>query len=510
MLQSSTPWIGRVVEGRYRITNLLGEGAMGAVFVAEHLTLQKHVALKVVHPDRAGEADIAARFAREAMAASRLDHPNVISVLDYGRLGDGGAYLAMQLVDGPSLAQVFGEGRPLHWARMADIGAQIADALVAAQQHDIVHRDLKPENILLQPIEDGPDLVKVLDFGVAKFGRDSSAPAPVKPLQAMTTTGYVMGTPGYMAPEQALGEPADLRADLYALGVILWEGVVGHRLWPGDTLQEVVRWQLSGPAPGAASSDGNPDVPGQMERLITELLASQPEHRPDNPVEVRDQLRAMAREIPREEWKTMEADHGSARPFRRTPRISGTVPVLPASSRSRQAPSEDLYSDPVSVPSIPPPSIVPASLGLILVLLLMAVGAMAAGVADTAAIGRVLGTAEHENGVPPELELTLWRLVHTDRRSVGVASAQLLRAHVHPEEIAPYVLGIAQVRLAKTCRAKRVHVLSLEQVGDPRALPFLRRLSERPRRGCGAGKRQDCLACLRAPLANAIATLEGP
>jgi serine/threonine protein kinase len=238
-------WIGKVIADRYRVLELLGEGGMGAVYIAEHLTLQKQVALKVVHAEHAGNAELAARFAREAMATSRIDHPNVISALDFGTLPDGTAYLAVQLVRGPSLTKVLqAEGR-LHWARAAEIGAQVADALCAAHGYGIVHRDLKPDNVLLQFLDDGGELVKVLDFGVAKFERDSLAPPSVRREPNVTQIGIVIGTPGYMAPEQAIGHPADHRADLYALGVILWEAIVGRPLWAAADLQTLVERQLS-------------------------------------------------------------------------------------------------------------------------------------------------------------------------------------------------------------------------------------------------------------------------
>jgi len=156
-LQQQQRLLGQVVADRYRVLEVLGEGGMGAVYLAEHLTLHKQVALKVVHREHAGNAELAARFAREAMATSRIEHPNVISALDYGQLDDGTAYLAVQLVRGPSLTRVLRAEGPMHWARVANIGAQIADALSAAHGHGIVHRDLKPDNVLLQFLDDGTE-----------------------------------------------------------------------------------------------------------------------------------------------------------------------------------------------------------------------------------------------------------------------------------------------------------------------------------------------------------------
>jgi serine/threonine protein kinase len=147
--------IGKVVADRYRIIELLGEGGMGAVYLAEHLTLHKQVALKVVHAEHAKNPELGERFSREAMATSRIEHPNVISAIDFGKLPDGTAYLAVQLVRGPSLSRVLTAEGPMPWPRTAHIASQIADALGAAHGHGIVHRDLKPDNVLLQFLDDG-------------------------------------------------------------------------------------------------------------------------------------------------------------------------------------------------------------------------------------------------------------------------------------------------------------------------------------------------------------------
>jgi serine/threonine-protein kinase len=182
--------IGKVVADRYRIVELLGEGGMGAVYLAEHLTLHKQVALKVVHAEHAKNPELAERFSREAMATSRIEHPNVISAIDFGKLPDGTAYLAVQLVRGPSLSRVLSAEGPMPWARTATIGAQIADALCAAHGHGIVHRDLKPDNVHLQYLDNGGEMVKVLDFGVAKFsGISAPKGVPIYVNGVMSGTG---------------------------------------------------------------------------------------------------------------------------------------------------------------------------------------------------------------------------------------------------------------------------------------------------------------------------------
>ena len=224
-------WIGRVIDGRYRIDRVLGQGGMGAVFVAEHLTLAKPVALKIILPQLAGDAELAQRFAREAMVSAKLEHPHVASALDYGTLAEGGAYLVMQLARGRGLrAWLHGRADP---RTAIAIGAQIADALGAAHAHGIVHRDLKPENVIVEE-RDGGLHARVLDFGIARVADAAKGDAP------LTRLGTVMGTAGYMAPEQAVGEAVDARADVYALGVILWELVAGKTLFDQDDLGAIV------------------------------------------------------------------------------------------------------------------------------------------------------------------------------------------------------------------------------------------------------------------------------
>ncbi|MCG8556975.1 MAG: protein kinase [Proteobacteria bacterium] len=284
-------WIGRVLDERYRVTELLGEGGMGAVFVAEHLKLRKQVALKLIRPDFAGNGEVAARFAREAMATARFEHPHVASAIDYGMLAEGGAYLVTQLVRGHSLRELLERDERLGWRRACEIGAQIADALAAAKTEGIVHRDLKPDNILIQTRDDGSDLVKILDFGIARFASveqpHGQGPAAVQ----LTRVGTVVGTPGYMAPEQAVGDEVDHRADLYALGTLMWECIAGRRLWRAPDLTAQVAKQFKERTPSLRQWD--PTVPRELDALVSALCAPIIEQRPDCPGQVRDTLRRL-------------------------------------------------------------------------------------------------------------------------------------------------------------------------------------------------------------------------
>jgi serine/threonine-protein kinase len=308
------PLIGQILDHRYRVIERLAEGGMGTVYRAEHIALHKEVAIKLVQD--AENSDHAMRFLREAMMTSRIDHPNVISAIDYGTF-EQGAYLVMSLVEGPTLSHVMKLECPMSWARAAEIGAQIADAAAAAQAQGIVHRDLKPENVVLQPIADGTEVVKVLDFGIAKYARDSLVPPQVRDAQHVTRLGVVVGTPGYMAPEQALGMRAGHRADLYSIGVMLWECVAGRRLWDCGDVQQLLTAQLSSRPPPLRLETGDPTIPEAFEALVAELLATRPEKRPQSAVETRDRLRSL-----------LEAERRGSQPGVELPPIAQPGPIV--------------------------------------------------------------------------------------------------------------------------------------------------------------------------------------
>ena len=270
---------------------------MGTVFIAEHLTLNKQVALKVVHLELAHNRELLARFAREAMAGSRIEHPSVVAALDYGSLEEGGAYIVMPLVPGENLSAILERRGRLPWPEAVELGVQIADALAAAWAEGFVHRDLKPDNILIEPRDTGTPLARVIDFGVAKMFERLSEVGNGAPNggQPLTKEGTIIGTPGYMAPEQALGRPATHTADLYSLGVVLWEAISGLPLWTGESTQAILRAQLSQPTPSLASASPDAAVPAALDELIQKLVSRKPEERPARATDVRDRLREIAR-----------------------------------------------------------------------------------------------------------------------------------------------------------------------------------------------------------------------
>ncbi len=211
--------VGTVVAERYLVTELLGEGGMGKVYLAQHVKLPRRAALKVLHQNMVRDADALARFNREATNASKIDHERVARVFDFGETATGLVYLAMEYVDGRTLKQALAEDGPMSLSRTATLVRQIADGLDAAHRSGIVHRDLKPDNILVAKTAAGGDACKVVDFGIAKALGSGE--------RSLTRTGFVVGTPEYMSPEQLLGEPIDHRSDVYALALLGYQCLTG-------------------------------------------------------------------------------------------------------------------------------------------------------------------------------------------------------------------------------------------------------------------------------------------
>ena len=267
--------IGQVIDGRYAVRALIGEGGMGRVYEAEHVEIGKRVALKILHPVYSRTPEVVARFRREARAASKIGHPNIVDVTDSGTTADGSVYFVMEFLDGVELAAVIDREGALPVPRVLAIGTQICRALAAAHNAGIVHRDLKPENVLLVVREGTTDFVKVLDFGIAK-----SAELEETRKERLTHPGMAMGTPEYMAPEQAAGKPADSRSDVYAVGAILYEMLTGRPPYEGENFMAILtkKATLDPVAPRAV----RPDLPQAVEDVVMRALARDPAVRPQS------------------------------------------------------------------------------------------------------------------------------------------------------------------------------------------------------------------------------------
>jgi eukaryotic-like serine/threonine-protein kinase len=517
---SPDSWIGRVFDDRYRVVEKLGEGGMGAVFIAEHLKLHKRVALKVILPEFAGDGEMAARFAREAMASARLDHPHVASALDYGTLPEGGAYLVMQLVRGQGLQAIIDSEGRLPWPRVCSIGAQVADALVAAHGEGVVHRDLKPDNILLERRDDGVELVKVLDFGIARVSAEAGqAVEGAAPTRALTRLGTVMGTPGYMAPEQAVGEAVDHRADLYALGVVLWELLVGRELFEGHELTRIVTRQLTTDPPTVREASGDPNIPPALDQLIARLLARGPDDRPATAAEVRDAFQQMALGV--NTTGSMPLMTGAHAPV--DPSLVGMAPARGSTGHPATA----------ALPAAGTPGTITVA-GKRLPVAVVALGCAAPLVlAGMVTVGVLLfGGGNNEDApappahkivkllggskggivplpkpIPPEVQERVDLVLESPNRAERRRAANWLKDHEPRDDIPMHAQLVAQLELARGCRSKKDVLAKMREEGDDGVLPALERLDRVPEQGCGFLKLKDCYACLRAELAETLADL---
>jgi serine/threonine-protein kinase len=278
---------GRVIAGRYNITRRIGEGGMGVVYAAVDTRLEKPVAIKVLKEDFAHRQDVVARFTQEAKSAARIKHENVLDVTDYGQTEDGSFYIAMELLVGTDLADVLQKNGSLPTDRAVNIMVQVTRALGAAHAKGIVHRDLKPENIFLVTADDGREVVKIVDFGIAQMKDISDAGGGGKKL---TRTGMIFGTPEYMSPEQAAGKPIDQRVDIYAVGVILYEVFAGRVPFVGDTFMGILTQHMFEMPPPIRSLRPDADLPADLEAIIAKALAKDPAHRYQSMQELTDDL----------------------------------------------------------------------------------------------------------------------------------------------------------------------------------------------------------------------------
>ncbi len=270
---ASSSLIGQTFDNKFRIVRLIGRGGMGEVFEAEHTQLGKRVAVKLMLEKYNGDREAIARFTREALAAGRIGDPHIIDVMDIGTAPDGRAYVVMELLAGQPLSRLIEDHGPLPLNRALKIMRQVLRAVGAAHMKGIVHRDLKPDNIFLTTEGENGDFVKLLDFGISKIMDPEMAAAATK----LTTTGVVMGTPLYMAPEQAMGAEVDHLADLYACGVIFYEMLAGKPPFEGHTYAVLVAKLLTTDAP--LLSGVREGLPPRLVAAIHRALEKEPKAR---------------------------------------------------------------------------------------------------------------------------------------------------------------------------------------------------------------------------------------
>lgn len=267
LVPSTDERIGTLVAKRYLVEEILGEGGMATVYRARHKNVERPVALKVIQGDLAKDTVVRERFRREAQNARKLAHPNIIEIFDHGETEDGSCFIAMELLSGMSLSEALSRAK-MDLSRALPIMVQSAKGIARAHDFDVLHRDIKPENIFLAHTEDGREIVKVLDFGIARSAHDSR----------LTNQGELFGTPQYMAPERIKGQDAASPSDIYALGIVFYEMLTGGLPFVASDITQFFIKHLNEPAPAPVLK--NSKVPAKLNSLVLQMLAKEPEKRP--------------------------------------------------------------------------------------------------------------------------------------------------------------------------------------------------------------------------------------
>ncbi|PRQ03609.1 Serine/threonine-protein kinase Pkn1 [Enhygromyxa salina] len=262
--------IGTVLADRYKVVSTLGDGGMGSVYLGEHVTLRKKVAIKVLKQEFCHDRTNVERFLQEARAASMIRHENIVDIMDFGQVPGGSVFFVMELLEGSDLSDLLKEVKRLPWLRTRNILLQVVRALRAAHESGIIHRDMKPGNVFLIARSSATDYVKVLDFGIAKVDDQNTG---------LTRTGAVFGTAGYMAPEQACGDPVDGRTDVYAVGCMMFEMLTGRTPFPGNNFMRVLTQHMNEPAPPPRDVNPDADISDEVETIILTALSKKAEDR---------------------------------------------------------------------------------------------------------------------------------------------------------------------------------------------------------------------------------------
>lgn len=278
-------YLGRIIKGRYQVIKKLGEGGMGTVYLAEQISMARKVALKVLHGNFASDDEFIGRFRREARLAASLNHPYIITVHDFDQGDDGALFIAMEYIDGRSLTEVIRRDGPLDISRASKLGAQIAEGLEAAHRRGVIHRDIKPDNIMVVGDEDF-EKVKLMDFGIARL-RDTGSTS------RLTRAGVIMGTPAYMAPEQAEGAEVSEQTDLYALGIVLYEMLSGSVPFRASTPGAVLVKQIQ--ERPLALRNLRREIPVAIESAVMQALEKDPNKRQRDMRELAQALRRLER-----------------------------------------------------------------------------------------------------------------------------------------------------------------------------------------------------------------------
>ena len=321
----SDPLIGSLIGDRFVVIEKIGQGGMGVVYRAEQTGIWRQVALKVLRPRYSRDRALHERFRIEAATASRLTHPNTITIYDFGVTNDGGLYIAMEMLDGVSLDQEIKKLGAIDWERACRLGIQLCGSLHEAHESSILHRDLKPENIMLAKRGLETDIVKVLDFGIAKIMTaegDSSQPA-------LTAGNELFGTPEYMSPEQIRGDKLDARSDIYSLGIIFYRMLSGQQPFPAPTPIAVLTKQLTEAAPSLIVPETQPAPPKELTSLVMSCMEKARENRPSDMAEIAETLRYLLGETATFDVRWVQAGGAQSPRAPRPPRRALSTTLQP-------------------------------------------------------------------------------------------------------------------------------------------------------------------------------------
>ncbi len=337
------PLVGGQIAGRYVLEELVGQGSMGLIYRARHVHLPRTFAIKILFGDLVADARMRIRFAQEAALASRLGHPNVVSVVNFGRSENGLLYLVMDYVEGEALSALIEREAPLDQERVCRLTRQLAEGLAHAHEHGLVHRDFKPGNVVLEEREGGEHVPRILDFGLAISTRERDE-APGR----LTEFGFIVGTPIYIAPEQALDRAVDHRADLFALGVVMYEMLAGVPPFDGRPV-EIAHKNVHYPAPPIDERSPGVEVAPELERIVRRLLEKTPDRRFSSAAEVCEALDQF-------EYRLQQAELGQVEDIEEDGE-SQAAGIGPFGSDDGLIRLEDPFADdPTNYPELRPPT----------------------------------------------------------------------------------------------------------------------------------------------------------
>jgi serine/threonine-protein kinase len=469
--EPSDPEIGVVIAERYRIVELLGQGGMGAVYRAEHLQLAKPVAIKLLRPEISARKDSDARFQREALAGARLQHANIVGVLDFGHREDGSLYLVMELLTGHSLRQVLDKTPRLPWPRALHIARQVLRGLAHAHDQGVIHRDIKPENIHLTHDGEDPDCAKLIDFGIAMLTAGEGADVRI------TAAGLAVGTPTYLAPEQAVGGKLGPPTDLYSLSIVLYEMLAGRPPFVAEEPVRLLTAHAMTPPPPVNELAPDASVPPAVEAMVqrglgktwAERIATATEY-----IALIDEARRGA--------GLLDGSNPNAAPYL-------TPAPMPVVAAATPAPPS---IDPRAPTALPTPVAGAATWTQWRPTKkqLRIAGIAAGGALFVGLLVAIFGSGDGTSSARPSIGVPAVVLAPADRENA-------------------YKAALLDLDKGKTCPERREAVLKLRALGDARAIPALKKARRRMRGGILGLGDSNTNSCLKKDAEAAILALGG-